>query len=166
MSQWMTAIDGLRTARRYTERILENVEDADWFRQPAGGVTHVAWQVGHMTVAEFRLAMQRIHGPQASDAELVSDEFMALFGKGSQPDPDASKYPSVQEIRATFGRVHEQTIEQLRTVSDETLESPSEPEHPMFSTKLGALHWTAQHEFTHAGQISLIRRLLGNDAMW
>ena len=30
----------------------------------------------------------------------------------------------------------------------------------------GALIWLAQHEFSHAGQIGLLRRLLGNDALW
>ncbi len=35
------------------------------------------------------------------------------------------------------------------------------PAHPAFTTKLGALLYCARHEALHAGQIGLLRRLLG-----
>jgi hypothetical protein len=38
---------------------------------------------------------------------------------------------------------------------------PLEQPRPLFKTKLGAIEWCAQHEFVHAGQIALLRRLMG-----
>jgi hypothetical protein len=161
MSRLDSAIDQIESARRYTLTLIADMEPGDWFHQPAEGVTHVAWQVGHLAFAQFRLANLRIRGPRPDDSELVPDDLATLFGKGSVPSPDPSLYPDTQEIRALFDRVHERTVSDLRQLPDKILDEPSEPVHEMFSTKLGALHWAAQHEFIHAGQIGLLRRLLG-----
>ena len=162
MSRLQTAIDQIRAARGYTEGLLDQIDFADWFRQPAEGVTHVAWQVGHLAMAEFRLAGQRIRGQRPEDSGLISEDFLKLFGKGSSPVADPARYPAPAELRGVFDRVHRQTVAELQTLSDDVLDEPSLPEHPMFATKLGALCWTAQHEFLHAGQIGLLRRLQGN----
>jgi uncharacterized damage-inducible protein DinB len=57
-------------------------------------------------------------------------------------------------------------IEELNGFSDGLADQPIEPpEHPMFKRKLDAMIFSAQHEFIHAGQIALLRRLLGHDAL-
>jgi uncharacterized damage-inducible protein DinB len=33
-------------------------------------------------------------------------------------------------------------------------------------TKLEALFWCSQHELIHAGQIALLRRLIGKEPQW
>ncbi len=166
MPRLESAIDQICTARRYTEKLIDGIDPGDWFRQPSEGVTHVAWQVGHLAMAEFRLANQRIRGPQPDDGEFVTEEFLKLFGKGSVPTPEPDRYPSAEEIRTVFDRVHQRTIEELRSLPEKVWDESSEPQHPMFSTKLGALIWTAQHEFSHAGQIGLLRRLFGKEPLW
>jgi uncharacterized damage-inducible protein DinB len=164
MSELKSAIDQIRIARLYTKELLKHISDDDWFRQPAEGVTHVAWQAGHLAVCEYGLGIKRIRGEKPNDSELVSAEHRKLFGKGSIPDPDATKYPSPVEIRDLFDRVHRQTIEELTATPDDVFNEPTgDPPHPMFKTKLGALHWCAQHEFIHAGQIGLLRRLPGEN---
>ncbi len=42
----------------------------------------IAWQVGHLAMAEYRLALERIRGPQPQDAGLISEEFLRLFDTG------------------------------------------------------------------------------------
>ncbi len=153
----------LKTVRKYSENFLDNTDVEDWFRMPSEGVTHIAWQVGHMAIAEYGLALKRVRGRIAEDAGLVSDEFLALFGKGSIPDADAGKYPPAAEIRGVFDRVHQQAIQELQSLSEEVLDEASDPPHPMFNTKRGAIEWAAQHELLHAGQIGLLRRLLGKE---
>ncbi len=34
-------------------------------------MSHVAWQVGHLAVAEYRLALWRIRGPQPQDGDVI-----------------------------------------------------------------------------------------------
>jgi hypothetical protein len=73
MSRVTTALTNIVFARKYTLRFLDALPDADWFRMPPGGVTHVAWQVGHLAFAEYRLALERIRGPRPDDANLLSE---------------------------------------------------------------------------------------------
>lgn len=157
-----TLLHDIRTARLYTKDLLGHIDEADWFRQPTEGVTHVAWQVGHLAVAQYGLALKRVRGEKPEDANLISPEFRNLFGKGSTPVPDPAEYPTPDEIRAVFDRVHKRVLEETGALTEETLdEATGDPPHRMFKTKRGALQWSGQHEFLHAGQIGLLRRLLG-----
>ena len=162
MSRLGSVVDQIRTARLYTESLLDGIEADHWFRRPAEGVTHVAWQVGHLAVAQHFLTMQRIRGRKEEDAELIGDDFMKQFGKGSVPEANPDEYPSPDEIRAVFDRVHKQAVKELEELPEAVLDEPTDKPHPMFSTKHGALSFCPLHEMLHAGQIGLLRRLLGS----
>lgn len=160
------ALHSLRSSRAYTNVVLDKVDPADWFKMPEQGITHVAWQVGHLAVAEFRLAFVRVWGDLPTNSEILPPEFVPLFGKGSTPDPDASKYPSAAEIRAVYDRVHERVLAELPKLDDAGLDVLTVPEHPIATTRFEAILWAARHEMVHTGQISLLRRLLGAPVTW
>src|SRR5947208_10704440 len=90
--------------RAYTLGILAEIEERDWFTMPAGCPTHVAWQVGHLAMAEYGLCLFRQRGRQEIDSELMSSSFRKQFSRGSVPEAAASKYPAPAEIRATLDR--------------------------------------------------------------
>jgi uncharacterized damage-inducible protein DinB len=165
MSQLKSAIEQIRTARMYTKELLSHIDQSEWFRKPSEGVTHVAWQVGHLAVCEYGLALKRIRGEKPEDESLIHPDFRKLFGKGSVPVSDPAKYPAITEILQVLDRVHEQSLLEISTLTDAALSESSGDPHPMFQTKLGALLWCAHHEFTHAGQISLLRRLFGAEPL-
>jgi hypothetical protein len=160
------AIEQIVFARNYTIGLLDKTPTTEWFRQPPGGVSHVAWQVGHLAFAQYRMALSRIRGTQPQDDGLISGEFVRLFGRDSVPDADPTKYPSQAEIRAVFDRVHEQVLRELRDLDESELDRPVLKPHPLVKTKLWALLWCAQHEAIHAGQIGLLRRQLGYSPLW
>jgi hypothetical protein len=166
MALLQLAIDQIVFARDYTIRLLDQTPTAEWFRQPSEGVTHVAWQVGHLAMAEYRLALERIRGPRPTDAELISDEFFRVFGKDSAPNADAAKYPKPTDLRAVFDRVHQQTLRELATLDESELDKPVLKPHALVKSKWQSLMWCAQHEGVHAGQIGLLRRLLGHSPLW
>jgi uncharacterized damage-inducible protein DinB len=166
MSRLQLAIDQIVFARNYTLELLEQTPADEWFRQPPGGVTHVAWQVGHLAYAEYRLALWRIRDRQPPDEALFSQDFVRMLGPNSVPDPDPAKYPGQAEIRATLDRVHEQALRELPTLGEAELDQPVPHPHPFATTKLRALLWCAHHEMVHAGQIGLLRRLLGYPPLW
>jgi hypothetical protein len=163
MSRLQIAIDQILSSRQYTNKILETIEDDDWFQMPEPAVTHVAWQVGHIAVAQYGLSLVRMRGEHESDEDLISKEFRDRFNRASVPDADPEANPSVAEIRAVFDGVHEKALEELPNVNDEDLDLPPLAPHQLFDTRLGALHWTARHEMLHVGQIGLLRRLFGKD---
>jgi uncharacterized damage-inducible protein DinB len=166
MSRLDEALQQIKFARQYTTELLEQTDHADWFRMPTEGVTHIAWQVGHLALAEYFLLLDRIRGRKAEDADLISDQFRALFTRLSEPIRDQSKYPKPAEIRAIFDRVHQQALAELAHVPDDVLDQPVDRPHRVFTTKLGALIWFPQHELLHTGQIALLRRMFGAKPMW
>jgi uncharacterized damage-inducible protein DinB len=153
-------------ARNYTTKLIDHVPASDWLRQPAEGVSHVAWQVGHLAMAQYRMVLERVRGRQPGDEELIADAFLAHFGRLSVPDPDPSRNPSAAEIRAVFERVHQRVLEELRDLPDAALDEPVLKPHSLCKTKRDSLLWCANHEMMHAGQIGLMRRLLGHAPLW
>jgi uncharacterized damage-inducible protein DinB len=160
------ALRQIAFARGYTLRLLDGLSPDEWFRMPAAGVTHVAWQVGHLAMAEYRLALERVRGRQPGDEELIATEFLRQYGRESVPDPDPARYPSPEAIRAVFDRVHERALHDLKDHPEDDLGNPPLQPHRLATTKLESLLWCAHHEMLHAGQIGLLRRLLGHLPLW
>src|SRR5262245_25007287 len=123
MSIVSAALEQIEFARRYTNELLDAINPADWFVMP-GGVTHVAWQVGHLAMAQYRLLLERVRGPRADDAALISEEFLRPFGRESVPSSDRAAYPEPAEIRAAFDRVHQRVLADLPSVRDDELDEP------------------------------------------
>ncbi len=149
------------SAREYTLSLLEDLEPEDWFRMPQEGVTHIAWQAGHIAMAQFRLCLERLRNLQPGDWDLIPKEFLKSFGKGTTPSADRSLYPEGTEILAVMCRVHEAVRIEVPKYAATDLTTPLRNPHPIFKTKLEALSFCAQHEMLHAGQIGLLRRLIG-----
>ena len=151
----------IKEAREYTVSLLEDLQPDDWFRMPSDGVTHIAWQVGHLAMAEFRLCLERLRDLQPDDRDMISKDFLRMHGKGSVPVAHPAESPSPEQIRATFDRVHTQVLKEIPLYQADDVSEPLANPHPMFGTKVDALYFCAKHEMLHAGQIGLVRRLLG-----
>lgn len=161
VSRLELVIGQIRFAREYTQSLICDLEPSDWFRQPAEGVSHLAWQVGHLAMAQYGLCLFRMRGRADVDPELMSSAFRKKFSKGTTPDPDPTMNPSPDEICGVFDRVYSQTMQELPTYSDRVLDEPVEMPYAAFATKYGGLLFCSHHEMLHAGQIGLLRRLLG-----
>src|SRR5687767_11056686 len=148
-------------ARGYTSSLLADIADHEWFQMPSGAITHLAWQVGHIAMAEYGLCLFRQRGRQPEDLELMSSSLRKQFSRGSVPEPDPAKNPPMVEIRATFDRVHDQVLKELPLLNPATLDEPVDMPFAGYPTKFGALLLASHHEMVHAGQIGLLRRLLG-----
>lgn len=155
------AIRQIEFARRYTLSLLDGLTNDDWFRRPAEAVTHVAWQVGHLAMAQYGLCLFRIRGRRPEDLDLMSSKFRKQYSKGSQPDPEPANNPTPAELRQALDRVHQQALKELAACTEQQLAEPSDEPYAVAPTKLGALYFCSHHEMLHAGQIGLLRRLLG-----
>ncbi len=155
------AIQQIQFARDYTLSLIGDVKPEDWFRQPVEGVTHIAWQVGHLAMAQYGLCLFRLRGRQSSDLDLMSSTFRKRFSKGTTPTSDSAVYPSTDEIRGVFDAVHAQAMKELPLTPSDVLQEPIDMPWAVTPTKLGGLIFCACHEMMHAGQIGLLRRLLG-----
>jgi hypothetical protein len=131
-----------------------------------GGVTHVAWQVGHLAMAELRLGLQRIRGPRPIDDEIYPPAIREFFGKDDTPRTDSSFYPSPERFREILAAVRLQFLSELPGYTEGLLAEPLAQPHRLCRTKSDCLVWAPRHELIHAGQIGLLRRQLGLKPVW
>ncbi len=166
MNRVQMALEQIVFARNYTLWLLGETPAAEWYRVPPGGVSHIAWQVGHIAFAEYRLALFRIRGKQPQDESLLPPEFLRVFGPNSVPDTDPAKQIAPTEIRAVLDGIHAQVLRQLPGLDDAELDQAVPQPHRFATTKGKALLWCAHHEMVHAGQIGLLRRSFGHAPLW
>jgi len=157
------ALAQIQSARDYMLGMIADVPDDDWFHMPAGWPSHLAWQVGHLAMAEYGLALYRQRGRAEVDLQLMPSTFRKQFSRGTRPEPDPAKTPSPADIRATLQRVHEQVLAEAPTFTAEKLAEPIDMPYAGSATRYGALLFCAHHEMLHAGQIGVLRRLLGKE---
>ncbi len=151
-------------ARRYTLLLLEDLSEEDWFWTPEAYPTHVAWQVGHISMSHYGLTLFRQRGRAEVDTSLMSGKFRKLFMKGTTPKTGAENYPSSSEILEVLRRVYDQTVAEISTFESQ-LDEPVDAPHAAFGTKFGSLLFVADHEMLHAGQIGMLRRLMGKEPL-
>jgi hypothetical protein len=155
------ALSQIEAARSYTLELVASVPTEHWFTMPGGCPTHVAWQVGHLAMAEYGLCLFRQRGRLPDDLHLMPSSFRKLFSRQSQPSAAASDYPPPDEILATLHRVHAQVRLAVPQFAESDLRQPAEPPYAVEPTRLGSLLFCAHHEMLHGGQIGLLRRMLG-----
>lgn len=147
--------------RDWTRRLIADLTGDDWRFQPAPGLGHPLWHCGHLAVAQNLLIHIR-----CLDKGILDDAFAAHFPIGGPVKSTSEyEYPSAEAILAKMDEVHEKTISAVRGMSDELLAKPAfganGAPHPHYTDKAGAVSHCSRHEAFHAGQLALIRRLLG-----
>jgi uncharacterized damage-inducible protein DinB len=154
------ALRQLESARAYTWTLLEDLDDDQWFEQPGEMVSHIAWQVGHITMSQYALTLLRIRGKEPEDQEFITNAFFKFFKKTSTAQ-SRELTPSVDEIKQAFQAVYDRALLEVPGYSDELL-AESLPD-PTFATptKLGSILFASHHEMLHTGQIGVLRRLMG-----
>lgn len=152
--------------RQYTKMLLAKIDDKDWYTIPTGHATNVAWQVGHLIMAEYRLTIARVFGTSPEHEQWYPTPYLTRFGKGSEASSDPAQNPSIEELKTTLDRIHPIILGELKDVSDEDLDSEVVIAHPLYKTKLESLLMCARHEMLHAGQIGSLRRGLGYAPAW
>ena len=161
LSQFLA--DQLKGTREWTLKLLADFKGDDWTFQPGPGLAHALWTCGHLANSQHALVFVR-----CLKKPFLAEEFIQHFPMG-KPIAAAGEhpFPSVAEVRQVMDDVHTRTLAAVRELSFEFLSMPAygadgKP-HPHYSTVQGAIGHVDRHEAFHAGQIALIRRLLGRN---
>ena len=166
MSQLTAAIAQINAARQYTLGLLADLPADAWFFMPTPAVTHIAWQVGHISIAQYRLGVAFHREPNPADAAWLPANYRELFGRDSTPQADPSLYPTPAQILANLDEINRHVIAELAQLTDADLDRPVLQAHRFVKTVIEALFWCSRHESIHAGQIALLRRLHGLSPQW
>jgi hypothetical protein len=85
--------------------------------------------------------------------------------KGSQPQAEPQGYPRPDEILAVLHRIDRRSMEEAAGFPVESMDEPTDPPHAGPPTRFGSLLFASHHEMLHAGQIGLLRRLMGKSSL-
>lgn len=164
-SQLVCLAEGARQqliyARNYSLSLLDSIPLERWFEQPQGCPTHIAWQVGHIATAQYLLTLFRVRGKDDADEQLIPKVFLKEFGKGSQAQPVTSHAFSASDIKSVFDRLFSQVIKETASLEPEVLRRSVVMPFAVYPMILGSLLMAPHHEILHAGQIGVLRRMLG-----
>lgn len=166
MTDLERGVEQIQFARRYTLRLVDSIPHEQWFVFPPGGVSNVAWEVGHIAMAEYRLLLDRFRGPRPEDEAVLGAAFLELYCRESVPVADPALSPSAAEIRAALDRVHVVALAELATYTDADLDAAGTKPHALCRTRRDFLFWCPAHELLHAGRVGLLRRQLGHPPQW
>ena len=143
-------------SRKTLTGMLEGIPEDKRTYHPAGG-NHVMWILGHLAWSDD-FFMKELAGLDRA----CPDEWEGLFGMGSEPADDPSKYPPYEELLSQFHGRREVLVEWFTQLDDGRLTEPLKEEWKGFAENLGSLMSSlAVHEGMHIGQLTDIRRGLG-----
>ena len=138
------------------ENLIESLADSDLLFQPAEGVNHIAWNVGHLVYS-----FQAI-GDEMGIPHWLSSEWNDMFGEGSHLHANMDLYPNKAGLLESVRDGKQRILERLKRMSPEEMEGqlPDERFRHIFPT-LGhaVLNTLVSHFAFHYGQICALRKI-------
>jgi uncharacterized damage-inducible protein DinB len=141
-------------------RLLADVSHEESLRVPELGGNSINWTVGHILVARSKLL-----GILGADVDWQG-EMTALYGQESGPlrAAVAKKLPDlVERLESTMGLLAEAIAKASSTLNDPCDILPHVKSGGTVGDRIGSY---VCHEAYHAGQIGMLRRLLGKPGLF
>lgn len=137
---------------------LDGVSAEAALERPADRTNHMAFLAVH--VLDARCYLARGVGLE------VECPFKDVL-EGAQGLDDIDEYPSLDAICEAWQDVSSRLSEHLETLTEADLEEKAPAEFPIEGGDrvLGMLAFLTQHDSYHVGQLALLRRYVGLDAM-
>lgn len=152
-------------ARQYSLALIQTIPEPLWYVIPAGLSTHLAWQVGHLGVAQYGLMLFRQRGRAEGDVTLMPGWLRKQFGRGTQAMTNSDNLPKPGVLMEHLDAIHRQAIDEVSRSTAERLREACEIPFCVYPNKLGALMMAPIHEGIHAGHIGSLRRAHGLDPL-
>jgi hypothetical protein len=164
----MNAKDAIKTALTGTkealDRYLGDLSDADLLVRPVPNANHIAWQLGHLILAEVHLLAKQV--PGATYPELPKG-FAEQHAREAAGRDSAKGFLTKAEYLALFNQVRAATLANLAKLPDSDLDKPTTGEMARFAPTVGALLLLqSNHTLMHAGQFTVVRRKLGKPVLF
>lgn len=151
------ALETVKFAHGMIDKMLTTFPADKMFFQPMPTSNHAAWIMGHLACTYMWLIT--MIDPKMAPA--LPDSYNGLFGMGSHPSSDASKYPAPAQLRKDYDTCFNAFVKATESLKDTDLYAPTASESGGFCTcKLDAALKGAWHDGWHIGQLSDLRRAL------
>ncbi len=142
------------------KRNLEHITHEESLTCPEPHGNCMNWILGHVVLARGNALVM------AGGEPVFGGEDAAHYRRGSDPKAPTGKVLDLGTLRGYLEDAQQQLIASLAGMSDEELDAPL-PEHllrpPLTGSVGDALARLQNHEMYHAGQIGLLRKMLGKE---
>jgi uncharacterized damage-inducible protein DinB len=139
------------------KKLWDEINDEESLERGKDNLNHIRWIAGH--IANANGYMVNVAGG-SPDIPHGWDE---LFRGGKEMEEDPSKYPSMKEIRNNFEANRKELYRALEEIPEVELETAKELAPDWNIPPQEALLFLCNHEFYHAGQISMMRNVIGKE---
>ena len=164
----MKAIDLIRWAMQSTDegiqRLVEDMRDAPLTQPTSRGGNHPLWIMGHLAYIEGAIRPILLGGPHPLA------HWKPLFGTGSRPLTDASRYPPFDEVLGKYRELRTANLKLLDEVGESGLDRVPKAVPPGFEDAMKTVGHTflltTLHQMVHYGQIADARRVAGRDPLF
>jgi uncharacterized damage-inducible protein DinB len=163
MSSIQPVIKQFELQTRLFINVLEGIEDVKGSKRINDHVNHLQWIAGHLTSSRYAIA--------AGFGIKASFPYKEQYYDPTEPPPynralsATVKYPSLTEIKKSWNELAAEFTGAISGLRDEQLASVTPFPVPTGNTFQDLLSFIASHESYHIGQMSIIRKSLGLDAM-
>lgn len=164
----MNGVETIKTALAGTQSVikwfLDDFSDAELFVRPVPNANHAAWQIGNVIGGDVHLVKEQL--PDAVFPELPAG-FQEKHGPGGAGDDGPDGFLTKAEYFELLDKVRAATIASLDRLTDDDLDRPAVGSIAQFAPTLGRLYLAvSDHTIMHAGQFTVIRRLLGKPVLF
>ena len=142
----------------YARRLTGDITDDAMALQPAPGMNHPAWILGHLAWT------CDLTGGLAGVEPCLPSEWTALFDNQSEPTADRSVYPHKETLMAALEAGHAAVAGAVRGLPAEAWAKPlpfEEFRAAMPTVGDALVYLLTSHEMGHLGQLSAWRRVQG-----
>lgn len=152
-----TGLHALEFSRGALLALAEDIPPDKWCHQPAPGLNHALWVLGHVAWADD-FFLGALDGQPTKLGERWSRE----FGMKSTPRPSLAEYPSVAEVKAGLAAARDRLRSWFQSMNAAKLATALPQDFLNFAPKFGALMFSiAWHEGLHTGQLTVCRKSMG-----
>ena len=141
---------------RLFNNVLEGITEPQSKTRASETVNHVKWLAGHLTATRY--GFKDMAGIENVPA------WTEMFSHGNGINPEAN-YPDIDTIKAAWNNVSGQLSNALGNLPEEALDGEGS-QTPIGDNSLrGFLAFMMHHEAYHLGQLGILRKYIGHEAM-
>ena len=163
----MQAKDVIKLALKSNQDILNmflaDLSDQDLTVRPAPTANNIAWQLGHLITSEVGMGAV-VAGARYPELPAGMKEAYNSKTAGATPPSGFLKKAEYLEL---FNKVRSATIATVERMTDADFDKPTTGSMAQWAPTVGALLLlTANHTMMHAGQFTVVRRVLNKPILF
>ena len=141
---------------RLFKNVLSDINEKNSQERLRGNTNHIAWLTGH--IVSSRHAVVNLLGGK------LDYKFDDLFAQGKGIDD--TKYPNLNDLKSAWESCSTDLLNKLDKLKEEALKEEAPFKVPIGNGSMRSLiTFFAHHEAYHIGQLGILRKYFGSDAM-